>query len=69
MGNKIFLLAVKNGWSLGVFHLGTPNMEFIVGKTDTDRKYKPGEEVNYIYNAEYFSDIEKAICYLNTLPG
>lgn len=69
MENKIFLLTVKNDWCLGVFHLGTQNMEFIVGKTDNDRKYKPGEEINYIYNAEYFSDIEAAISYLNTLLG
>ena len=65
MENKIFLLKVKKDFCIGVFRLGTESMEFIVGKTDNDRVYRKGEEVSYIYNAEYFSEIEDAVSYLN----
>lgn len=56
----IFLLELKKSkksegitYCIGVFKLGTPNMQFIMGETDNDREYKKGEEVAYIYNADY----------------
>lgn len=70
----IFLLAVRKSketkgltYCIGVHQLGTPAMEFIVGKTDNDREYNKGDEVSYIYNAEYFSDLGDALIYLGKL--
>lgn len=52
---RIFLLALKKSmkregitYCIGVFRLGTPNMEFVLGETDNDRDYLPGDEVSYI---------------------
>lgn len=67
MENKIFLLKVNRGLCIGVFRLGTESMSFIVGETDNDREYRKGEEVSYIYKAEYFSELEDAISYFNKL--
>lgn len=39
-------------------------MEFIVGETDNDKEYRQGDEVTYIYQAEYFIDIEYALSFL-----
>lgn len=53
MENRIFLLATREigseTYCLGVHHLGTENMEFIVGNTDNDKEYRQGDEVTYIY--------------------
>lgn len=40
-------------------------MEFIVGETDNDREYKAGDEVPYIYSADYTSDMQNALNWLN----
>lgn len=68
----IFLLAIKKSkkyegttYCIGVHRLGTPNMEFIVGELDTDRKYKTGDEVSYIYNADYTGNLQNALDWLN----
>lgn len=46
----IFLLGLKKSkkregvtYCIGVFRLGTTNMEFILGETDNDREYRQGE--------------------------
>lgn len=69
---QIFLLALKKSakreditYCIGVFRLGTPNMEFILGETDNDREYRVGEEVSYIYNADYTNDLQSALEWLN----
>lgn len=31
----------------------TPSMEFVLGEIDNDQEYQQGEEVSYIYNADY----------------
>ena len=54
-------------YCIGVFKLGTSNMEFIVGETDNDREYKPGDEVTYIYSADYTSDMQNALNWLNNV--
>lgn len=68
----IFLLALKKSekregitYCVGVFRLGTPNVEFILGETDNDREYKVGEEVAYIYNADYVGSMQAALDWLN----
>lgn len=72
MEQKIFLLALKkskkyNGttYCIGVYRLGTPYAEFIMGETDNDREYKRGDEVSYIYNADYTTDLQNAMDWLN----
>ena len=76
MGNKIeeriFILATKKSqeyegttYCIGVFKLVTPYMEFILGETDNDRQYKRGDEVTYIYNADYTSNLQTALDWLN----
>ena len=40
-------------------------MEFILGETDNDRQYKRGDEVTYIYNADYTSNLQTALDWLN----
>lgn len=69
---QIFLLALKKSakregttYCIGVFRLGTPNMEFILGETDNDREYRVGEEVSYIYNADYTNNLQSALEWLN----
>lgn len=69
---RIFLLALKKSmkregitYCIGVFRLGTPNMEFILGETDNDQEYKVGDEVSYIYDAEYTSSLQNALDWLN----
>ena len=68
----IFLLALKKSkkregitYCIGVFRLGTPNIEFILGETDNDRGYRVGEEVAYIYNADYVGSMQAALDWLN----
>lgn len=53
-GSGVFLLALKRGGKdrnttrcIGVHRLGTPGMEFIMGRTDNVRKYQPGDEIPY----------------------
>ena len=76
MGNKmeerIFILATKKSqeyqgttYCIGVFKLGTRCMEFILGETDNDRLYKRGDEVTYIYNADYTPNLQTALDWLN----
>lgn len=69
---KIFLLATKKStkkvdttYCIGVFKLGTPYMEFIQGETDNDREYKAGDEVSYVYNADYTNCLQSALDWLN----
>lgn len=69
---RIFLLAIKKSikyegktYCVGVFRLGTPNMEFILGETDHDREYSVGDEVSYIYDADYTSNLQDALDWLN----
>lgn len=69
---RIFLLAVKKSrkyegktYCIGVFRLGTPNMEFILGETDNDQEYKVGDEVSYIYDADYTGSLQNALNWLN----
>lgn len=71
---RFFLLATKKSaerdgttYCIGVFKLGTSNMEFIVGETDNDREYKAGDEVTYIYSADYTSDMQNALNWLNSI--
>lgn len=71
---KIFLLATKKStkkvgttYCIGVFKLGTPNMEFILGETDNDREYKVGDEVSYISNADYTGSLQNALDWLKNL--
>ena len=40
-------------------------MEFIIGEVDNDREYKQGDEVSYIYNANYTSSLQDALDWLN----
>ena len=68
----IFLLELKKSIKregitdcVGVFRLGTPGMEFILGETDNDREYKKGEEVSYIYNADYTDSLLAALDWLD----
>lgn len=69
---RIFLLATKKSqeyegttYCIGVFRLGTPSMEFILGETDNDREYHRGDEVSYIYKADYTGSLQKALDWLN----
>lgn len=71
---RIFLLATKKSvirenttYCIGVFRLGTPNMEFIIGETDNDREYVRGDEVSYIYSADYIWDMQKALNWLHAV--
>lgn len=68
---RIFILATKKSqeyqgttYCIGVFKLGTQYMEFILGETDNDRLYKRGDEVAYIYNADYTSSLQAALDWL-----
>lgn len=72
--SKVFLLETKKSetrigitYCIGVYRLGTPNMEFVLGETDNDREYKKGDEVSYIYNADYTSSLQNALDWLNSL--
>jgi len=71
---RIFLLATKKSqeyegrtYCIGIFRLGTPGMEFILGETDNDREYKRGDEVSYIYNADYTDSLQNALDWLNNV--
>lgn len=71
---RIFLLAIKKSkkyedttYCIGVFKLGTPDMEFIMGEMDNDRQYQKGDEVSYIYNADYTSNLQNALDWLNLI--
>lgn len=71
---RIFLLATKRSqrvenltYCIGVHRLGTPNMEFILGETDNDREYKQGDEVSYIYHAEYTDTLQDALNWFNSI--
>ena len=70
-GSGVFLLALKRGGKdrnttrcIGLHRLGTPGMEFIMGRTDNVRKYQPGDEIPYIYDAEYTGELQKAVYWL-----
>lgn len=72
MESAIFILALKKSkkyesitYCIGVFRLGTPNMEFILGELDNDQEYKTGDEVQYVYNADYTDNLEYAMNWLN----
>ena len=74
MEQRIFLLALKKSkeyegttYCIGVYKLGTPYMEFILGETDSDRVYKKGDEVRYIYNADYTTNLQSALNWLNNV--
>ena len=57
--DKIYLLATRVSdddskiFCVCVFRLGTPNTEFVMGDLNNDKDYQVGEEVKYIYNANY----------------
>lgn len=72
VAERIFLLALKKSmkregitYCIGVYRLGTPNMEFVLGETDNEREYSRGDEVSYIYSADYTSSIQDALNWLN----
>lgn len=72
VAERIFLLALKKSmeregltYCIGVYRLGTPNMEFVLGETDNERDYRPGDEVSYIYCADYTSSMQDAFNWLN----
>ena len=72
MEQRIFLLAIKKSkkrvgttYCIGVHRLGTSNMEFILGETDNDREYVRGDEVSYIYKADYTENLQNALDWLN----
>lgn len=74
MVQGIFLLATKKSkkrkgltYCIGVHRLGTSNMEFILGETDNDREYKPGDEASYIYQADYAYTLQEALDWLNSV--
>lgn len=73
ISNKTYLLAtrVSNDESkifcVGVFRLGTPNTEFILGELNTDKDYQVGDEVEYIYNADYTSSLYSALNWLKNV--
>lgn len=54
-------------YCIGVHRLGTPNMEYILGETDNDREYRQGDEVSYIYHAEYAYTLQEALDWLNNV--
>lgn len=69
---RIFLLVLKKSvkregttYCIGVFKLGTPAMEFILGEMDKNREYRAGDEVPYIYNADYTGNLQEAMEWLN----
>lgn len=69
----VYLLALKKSkkregitYCVGVIRLGTPSMEFVLGETDNDREYQQGEEVSYIYNADYTDSLQTALNWLNS---
>lgn len=71
---RIFLLAVKKSkkhegttYCIAVYRLGTSSMEFILGETDNDREYNKGDEVSYVYNADYTNNLQKALDWLNNV--
>ena len=71
---RIFLLATKKSqrvenltYCIGVHRLGTPNMEYILGETDNNREYRQGDEVSYIYHAEYAYTLQEALDWLNNV--
>ena len=70
--NEIFILQTKKSkkyskttYCIAVFKLGTSYMEFILGETDSDREYKQGEQVSYVYNADYTSNLQYAVEWLS----
>lgn len=69
VARRNFLLALKKSrgitYCIGVYRLGTPNMEFVLGETDNDRDYRVGDEVSYIYNADYTRSLQDALNWLN----
>ena len=71
---RIFLLATKKSqrvenltYCIGVHRLGTPNMEYILGETDNNREYRQGDEVSYIYHAEYAYTLQEAVDWLKNV--
>lgn len=71
---RIFILATKKSqrvkdltYCIGVHRLGTSNMEFILGETDNDREYRQGDEVSYIYHADYAYTLQEALDWLNNV--
>lgn len=72
ISSKVFLLEIKKSekregitYCIGVYRLGTPNMEFVLGETDNDKEYQKGDEVEYIYYADYTSNLKDALDWLN----
>lgn len=74
LNKRIFILEVKKSkkyenttYCIGVFKLGTPFMEFVLGETDYKRVCKKGEEVSYVYNADYTSSLQNALDWFNSI--
>lgn len=70
---RIFLLATKkpaSGKSDLLYRCASirnSNMEYILGETDNDREYRQGDEVSYIYHAEYAYTLQEALDWLNNV--
>jgi len=71
MGNKIFILQTKKSkkyvdttYCIAIFKLGTGYTEFIIGETDNERPYKAGDEIGYVYSADYVWMLEDAMNWL-----
>lgn len=69
--DKIYLLATRIStdeskiFCVGVFQLGTLNTKFVLGELNNDKDYQVGEEVEYIYNANYTDKLYYALEWLN----
>lgn len=69
--DKIYLLATRVSdddskiFCVCVFRLGTPNTEFVMGDLNNDKDYQVGEEVEYIYNANYTNTLYCALEWLS----
>ncbi len=71
LARKKILLATKQSfrneritYCVGVFKLGTPQIEFIYGEVDSNKGYQAGEQVYYIDNAEYADSLQSALDWL-----
>ena len=55
----------------GIFLLGLKKSKkregvtYCIGETDNDREYRQGEEVSYIYNANYTNSLQSALNWLD----
>jgi len=71
MENRIFILKTKKSnthtgvtYCIAIFRLGTEYTEFACGTTNDNRTYKTGDEISYVYNADYYPDLLSAMTWL-----